>query len=416
MKNFPIKLWGNFYPFLMKQPILFVFLFLLFSGCAKKTYLNLGETSSKNYVEEIPFEQIKKKIIVSVEIEGETYNFMLDTGAPNVISKEFQEKYQYEKLFSLAVNDANNKSKNADVVLLKSLKIGSLTFENNAAVVLDFEDSKEIWQCLEIDGIIGSNLLRNSILQIDTKRKTLRLSDSEKLLSLDRKKAEKLFLSINQSNPFLWVRLGGENGVREQLLIDTGMSGIYDLSLSNYQQFIAMEKSDMFEKLGEGKGSATLGVFGADEVKNLEKFRLSSLQIDQVEFKNLTTITTYDNNSRIGTDVLDYGIMTIDYKNKRFYFDAYAENQIDLRKEDFGFSPTIENDELIIGVVFREELKDKLKYGDRILAIDKNEINDESICEWMRKDFVDDNPDHIVLKIKASDDEIKEVKVEKRIP
>src|SRR5699024_10574621 len=155
-------------------------------------------------------------------------------------------------------------------------------------------------------------------------------------------------------------------------------------------------------------------IYGTDEVKTLGKFRLSSLQIAQVEFQNMTTITTYDNNSRIGADVLDYGTMTIDYKNKRFYFDAYDENQIDLEQKEFEFSPTIKNNELIIGVVFREELKDKIEYGERILAIDGSEVNDKSLCEWVRKDFVEDNPDYIILKIKTSNDEIKEVKVEKR--
>lgn len=400
----------------MKKHLLLIISLLFLTGCSKKTYLNIGSTASKNYFEEISFEWEKKKIVVPVEIEGKTYRFLLDTGAPNVISKSFQEERKYKQLFELPVNDANNQTQQAEVVLVDSLKIGNLKFENVASVVLDFDENPMIWDCLQLDGIIGSNMLRNSIVQIDGQQQKVRFSDSENLLSLDRKNSEKIFLSPIQSNPFLWVWLGGEDGAREQLLIDTGMSGIYDLSSSNLQKLKALQKDEVFELIGEGEGAFSLGVFGADQSRLLQQMRLPSLKINEVEFQNVITVTTNDNNSRLGADVLDYGRMTIDYKNKRFYFDPYeAEKIIVIDEQDYGFKPTFKDDKLIVGVVFREDLKDQIKYGDEIIRINQEKIETDNICAWIKKEFSKDLSKQIELEIKTADDQTKILQIEKKL-
>ena len=45
--------------------------------------------TKKNYYIEVKYEFINELIIIPVEIEGEKYRFLFDTGAPNFITNKF---------------------------------------------------------------------------------------------------------------------------------------------------------------------------------------------------------------------------------------------------------------------------------------------------------------------------------------
>jgi len=74
--------------------------------------LNIGKVNSKEYYEEVGFEFIKDKIIVPVSIEGKEYKFILDTGAPNIISNEINNLISPKLIKTIPVSDANGKKEN----------------------------------------------------------------------------------------------------------------------------------------------------------------------------------------------------------------------------------------------------------------------------------------------------------------
>src|SRR5690554_2731746 len=55
---------------------------------------NSGSITSSNYYSEVIYETRLDLIILPVQIRGETYQFLFDTGAPNVISNELSEILQ----------------------------------------------------------------------------------------------------------------------------------------------------------------------------------------------------------------------------------------------------------------------------------------------------------------------------------
>ncbi len=64
------------------------FLFVLpFAGICQRVKLNKGKPASRKYLSSINYRDVRGKIIIPVEIEGNTYSFIFDTGAPNLISK-----------------------------------------------------------------------------------------------------------------------------------------------------------------------------------------------------------------------------------------------------------------------------------------------------------------------------------------
>lgn len=395
----------------MKNIIYLLLILTLNKSYSQVSHLNRGGIMSVNYYEEIDFEFIRNKIVIPVQIKGKTYRFVLDTGAPNVLSKELADVIQPALLDSISIRDANGNKGILNTVSLDSFQLGNLTFEHTAALVFDLSTSP-VFGCFGIDGLIGSNVLRNSIISIDAKNKKLIITDQEAKLSLKKKEAEKIDLSKNQSSPYLWLRLRGKDHAREQVLIDTGADGLYDLAKKHYEIF---QKQDIFSVSGESEGASTFGIFGGGSKNKQYKLVLPVLEINDIQLTRVVTNTMDDNESRIGARLLEYGVMIIDYKNKRFYFKAYSKT-VPAAKPDYGFSQTLNGNKLIVGFVWDEQLKSRLKYGDEITEMNHVVINESSLCDLVvgKLDFPDQHT--IVLKIKTETGEEFELSIDKKLP
>ncbi len=390
----------------MKKNIIYLFILLTANIFAQNIGLNIGETKSINYFEESDFEFIKDKIIVPVEIQGLTYKFILDTGAPNIISQEINELINPKLLKTIPITDASGKKENLNVVSVEKLKFGNITFENTATLVYDL-NSNPIFQCFGIDGFIGSNMLRNSIVQIDLEQKKIRLTDDNKKLSLINKNSSKIELIGSQSSPYLWIKIKGKDDGKEQVLIDTGMGGLYNISHRNYNVF---EKEKIFNVIGESEGASSVSLFGDVPLNNHLRLHLPLLKINGLKIENCLTNTTNDNNSKIGSQLLKYGVMTIDFKNKRFYLNPLSE-KVNIEKPEFNFSKTLKNGKLIVGFVWDNELKKKISYGDEILEINGEKIE---ICDLITKESIFEKEKTLKLKIKPKNGEIFELVVNKK--
>ena len=112
-----------------------------FSFYSQNIDLNIGEVKSKDYYEEVGFEFIKDKIIVPVSIEGKEYRFILDTGAPNIISNEINNLISPKLIKTIPVSDASGKKENLKVVSVKNLILGNIEFINTATLVYDLNSN-----------------------------------------------------------------------------------------------------------------------------------------------------------------------------------------------------------------------------------------------------------------------------------
>jgi hypothetical protein len=255
---------------------------------------------------------------------------------------------------------------------------GEVEFVDTPTLVYELNESA-VFTCFDVDGFIGSNMLRNSIVQIDGQSQTITLTDKRKNLALDKENSTKIFLTKNQSNPYIWVELKGEKKGREQLLIDTGAGDLYDLS-KNYYDFFKDKK--IFKQLGTAKGASSISLFGDAPVSTQYKLLLPVLVVNNKELHHVITETTDDDNSRVGAKLLDYGKMTINYKNKRFYFEPYEQIQ-ENTYYDYGFSSTLIGDKLCIGLVWDEALKEDLFYGDEIISLNGMSVTNVVLCDLL---------------------------------
>lgn len=360
-----------------------IVIFLLISNycVAQNINFNLGKSKELNYYSEIPFEYVNGKIIVSVLINENKYRFLLDTGAPNLITKRLSNILNLESLQELKISDANQIKSTMNIVQLPNLTIGSIIFENSVALSSQDENNL-VFDCFEIDGFIGSNLLRNSIIQIDVKNKILIITNDLKKLHLNSENSSKLSLFGQQSSPFIWLKLtGSKDSGKEQVLLDTGMKGFYDISHKNYIKF---KDEKIFSEVANGKGSESIGLSGTSPESEQVRLLLKHIKIANSAFLNISTTTTNDNNSRIGIGLFENGIGTIDFINKKFYFEQYEHNK-DLIEKYLPFSRTIINNKLSIVIVWDEKLKAKINYGDEIIEINGKNYENYKLCDFINK-------------------------------
>ena len=367
----------------MKKIIALILLFSVCLSCGifnSRINFNQGEAGRSNYFDSIPFDYVRGKIIVPVTIQGDTFNFLFDSGAPTIISEEVQDKYSFGTLGSDTISDIYSNKNNMQVVILDSLLLGSVRFDGIPALVSKFEELP--WSCFNIDGFIGSNLLRNSIVKIDINKQSIVLSDRlRKELGYPDMCSMEMNLNY-QSSPYVKLALG--KNIEETFLFDTGSDNFVSLrteKFNKYREDLAMSN------LRNGFGAGSMGLFGTGERDATYK-----LKLDSIEFCNTAIIEPIlrvnRTSSKIGTKILDYGSIILDYKNQQLFFDSEDETMTfrTLTESEFGFMPVIKDDKFQIGVVWENSLADSLglEPGYEILRI--NQYNfassiEQSFCE-----------------------------------
>ena len=110
--------------------------------------------------------------------------------------------------------------------------------------------------------------------------------------------------------------------------------------------------------------------------------------------------------SRIGSEILDYGRVILDFRNSRFYFDPF-EKERDLSEPSLGFSPTIRDGEIVVGIVWEESIDERLDYGDRILKVNGLDLAKMDPCEFVTRPSPFDTEDSlsILFQDRESNDE-----------
>ena len=388
----------------MKHKLVLVLL-LINSLIFGQVNFNQGSINLKEYYEVIPYQTEIGKIILPVTINDKTYRFLLDTGAPNLFSPEVLKDINSIEGDSIKISDANNLNEYMKSVVVPQLKIGNLTFENQAGLVYDF-DKHILMKCYNIDGIIGSNLFRKSILKINSQNQTITITNKIKQLKIENKPM-KMVLVNHQLSPYIKLKFIGKDNKKasDMVLIDTGMDGLYDMSKRAYSIF---EKYNIFNVIGTSTGIGDLGLFGSGSATEQKLLLVETTFLNQYVLNNVVISTTSDNNSRIGLDFLKHGNYTFDFINKKFYFEPVNRVELDLRPK---FQTSLQNNKVVIGLIWDENLKTLMNSGDEVISIDQENISEMSLCNYLahKKDWK--NKKKYIIKIKNKENIISEIEI-----
>lgn len=344
--------------------------------------LNKGTISPGDYFETIPYRYTNGKVIITVVIDERPYNFLLDTGAPFAISEKLRKLLDPAVIGKEIVQDQSGATDSLLFISLPKVNVGTVTFINTPGIVMPAHTA-EIFDCLGIDGIIGSNMLRRSIVHIDGQNKKLILTNTVKKLNLNRVPFLNMELTKVQSSPHIIVRLKkGDKAATDKLLFDSGADVFYQMATNAYRWF--RKEIDAFDSLGSGMGSYTFGIHG--NAGHQEHFMISipEFYINKEVFKTVIATTTEGDVSRLGSRLLEYGKVTLNYRDKRFYYEPYEGAGLEqLSLPDWGIMPALRSTDgkMVVGIIWDKTLEDQINLGDEILKFGTTDYGDMDLCD-----------------------------------
>lgn len=355
--------------------VLIASLFFVSNSKAQAFDFNQGGFQEENYLVELPYENIRGKIVVTVLVSGQPKRFILDTGAPMAISERVYQEINPPIFSKQEISDINNKKDSLVIVLLNDLKLNNSLISGIPAVVIKDGILKE---CFDVDGFIGSNALRNSVIQFDSKSKIIRIASDISKLNISAAKETDIVLD-RQSSPILKIKIG--KNISEMLIFDSGADEFYSMSNENLKKF---KKAKGFEILAESDGSNSIGLYGVAD--NTRTFRLAipSLIFNEVEISDVVAESHSDENSRIGAKVLDYGIFTIDYQKRKSYFEPF-EQHLKSNEKFWTVNPSFMEGKLVVGKIWTKEIKKMISIGDPIVSINGMSTAGMTICDVLMK-------------------------------
>ncbi len=166
-------------------------------------------------------------IIVPVEIDGKSYRFLFDSGAPLVVSKELSESLGMKVLKRSNVRDSQGKINKQNYVRIESLSMGGEEFQGFTAIEADLRFSP-LLRCMNFDGVLGANLMQYRYWEINSADSTLIMSKSKAHWNWQGKTTYRIpFTTKTTRTPVLRLPI---NGLKVSgITFDTGSSGVLSL-------------------------------------------------------------------------------------------------------------------------------------------------------------------------------------------
>lgn len=233
------------------------FIILLLFSCGKQRLWVKGKVQQKSFAREIPVQIINGLIFVEVAVNGRPCNFLMDTGAPTLIDAQLVEELGLKtKEFGTAV-DSYDRRNRIDYTVLETITIDSINFTRQGALISDLR-SVPVFDCLDIDGLLGANLMRNACWQMDYKNEVIRIQEDCEGFIYSADWIVMPFRVNNQGTPKLSVMLGDSLRLSD-VTLDFGSSSGLSLDLEAVEEMFDPAGADLFTA-----GAAGVGLYGVE--------------------------------------------------------------------------------------------------------------------------------------------------------
>ena len=370
--------------------------------------MNEGRLLNEHFFFSVPYRQTSDSAaVISVVIDGKKRRFMIDTGAPLSVSKALQEEMGFEVLQDMQLRDANGDSTNVKIVRVKHLAMGPLQIADVPALVLDF--SSPLFACDTLDGLIGSNLLRMMIVQFNKPERRIYFGDDIDSFRLNSLATSiDMYLNSMQSDPTVPVHIGA--GVTDTVLYDSGDGHLYNLSKPRFDAFNKNGAlAHTILRKGTGVGSQGILASNTDTLPSMQ-VKIDSFRLGNSFIKNVVAPQQIDNHSRMGRGLWDYGVVTMDYLKRKFYFSPFSKSSVYREKRDFGFLYQERNGKLVVTVVWEgtQAFECGMKAGDEIVRFGDFIPASVSKCDWYTYTEREIRTESLNLKYKTGNSEVRQ--------
>jgi len=363
-----------------------------------KRFFKSGDVQLQNPVEKINLKFANDLPFVQVSINGKSYNFLFDTGAPTVISTAVYKELGLETKHTSKVKDSQKNKQEQMFTILPEMTVDKAVFKNIGVIVMDFSVSE--LSCFKIDGILGANQMAKLFWKINYSENSLEASKNLAQFNPEDYDIVIPFSPIPQKTPVVEADLQGK---KIDLTFDTGFSGRLKIADKAYDAQKALKTIEVY-------GTSSVGAYGAGKPAPGYVFRTAAISLGNTNFSN--EIIATGNTSLIGNDFFKNFIFILDWSGNKIYMKRIRNEPAKL--ESFGFGYRFIEAKPTVAFVFQEE-NFPLKVGDSIISInnvDLDHLDKDGACHYFIN-RVENGQDTIDVKIKRDGKEM-EVKLEKK--
>src|SRR3990167_167376 len=366
--------------------------------------LKQGDVEQPSFTSEIPFEMRMGLVVVKVNINGKDYDFMVDTGAPNLVTKELAAELNLKPKVERRTGDSQGKKEVLEFAEMPEMLIGGVHFIEMGAAIADLKRSNEI-ACLDADGFVGANLMKEAVWQFDYERKVITISDTISAFEIPADAYRIPFTPAASSTPLIDITYDGETDKR--VTFDTGSNGFFNGSPTIRK---SLQSTGKLTNSVVAYGANSSGLYGMGDGDSLYLSMVSETKLG-----NLTVpeqVVSFGSGARtIGTKFLKHYRVIIDWSAKEIILipnDKFVNNTY----ESFGISPFYNNDQLEVRMVMLGSEADKLgiKLGDRILEVNGNDMRvftKDMWCDVINNGLVPESDEMVTLLIDRDGEDLK---------
>lgn len=358
------------------QKVIGVLIILLLFSCGKQRLWVKGKVQQKSFDREIPVQIRNGLIFVEVSINGRPCNFLMDTGAPTLIDARLVEELGLEtKEFGTAV-DSYDRRNRIDYTILNTVSLDSINFTRQVALVSDFR-SIPVFDCLNVDGLLGASLMRSACWQMDYKNEVIRIQEDCKGFVYSANSIVMPFRVNSQGTPKLSVTLGDSLRLN-YVTLDFGSSSGLSLDLEAVEERFDPAGADLFTA-----GAAGVGLYGV-ELDSIWFMMPEELLISRGDtiLPGLRARIRRKGGHLFGTQILREFRSTIDWQNNQLVLEPVGEKRSPVWN-NFGcaLQPNGEVLEVAQLVYPSMAVESGLMLGDTVVAINSRPVSATDFCE-----------------------------------
>ena len=269
-----------------------------------------GAQTKNTSTEVKDYREVDGKIILTLAVNGELADFVLDLAGHMAVLPEYVEKLHIDPTVEAGLPYKNYLFRGVPVdkvVSINTIAFGNSVFGNGVSAFV-LKDEPYLRE-LGVAGVVNGSLFKNTVVTIDSRRKKITMSSPYRpdYMKLDHRTNMELVTGYGLVCP---VTI---DGVEHKLLFDTWTDGM-----------IAMTEEDFQKFSGKSGGKAMTGTgYGKADVKTSTKV-VGTCSFVKDNFSGVTVVEGKGlTRSMLGNDILDKGLVSLDFARQRVYFQPF---------------------------------------------------------------------------------------------
>lgn len=294
---------------------------------------------------EVPFEYENGFIIVKVVFNNIfPLKFIIDTGAEHTIltKREITDLLQIDYQRRFVIMGADMKTElGAYLVRGILLTMGNMYLNNRSILVLE-EDyfNFDEFAGLDIHGIIGADLLRRFVMEIDYRKKNITFYDPSKF-NMPKGNFDEVEVEFHRNKPYIFAdtELPRDTSARLKYLMDTGASVAMMMYTITDTTLLHLPEQFIRSNIGMGLGGYIEGFVGRTPGIDIGDTHLREVITNYQDFLPTMDSSYFnDRHGLLGNQILSRYKVIVDYIKGQVYLEPTAKVKQKFRYDRSGLS------------------------------------------------------------------------------